>query len=280
MLVFLLLKIVRGDFRYWVKAGSLSLPISLVVRFIEKVLTDFSLVMQMRHSFEVGGVLFSLLVVQNQVSCLVSGWVFLKYYGERDDMLEAETLWAGLQLLLGMFLVSAVAFVGLLDRKYLHTFFSWTTGPHYNTIRFRLATTDEQRLQRFSTHPAYCKEIKDDLQELIDDNWEDWMADKTEWLTDNVIAHVPVEYLKNILAKRLLKEGSMERRKSSTFIGMEGGGRASAKVQHDENADDSKIPPLVTRDSGPWSSRMSLKEQFYELRKPQLDNTRDWGRDR
>ena len=97
------------------------------------------------------------------------------------------------------------------------------TGPQYSTLKFKEATTDEQRIERFSTHPSYYEDLKVQLQELIDEKWEDWMADRQEWLTDNVISTIPDEYLKKTEVKRLEKEGGGKRRRSSAFGGLEKG---------------------------------------------------------
>jgi len=74
MLLYLLINIVRGDFRYWLNfPNGLSLVVSSVTRVVTKVLTDFTLVMQMRLSFEIGGMQFCWLMVQNQVSSFFAG---------------------------------------------------------------------------------------------------------------------------------------------------------------------------------------------------------------
>ena len=255
MLVYLLIKVVRGDFRYWLNLpNGLSLFVSSVNRALTKILTDFTLVMQMRHSFEIGGMQFCLLGVQNQAMCFVAGWVYLKYYngaadateGDEDSKLTAEMLWTVLLCLFSMFLVSVLAFISLMDRKYLHTFFSWTTGPQYAVEQYKGYTTNLQRVTAFDQHPSYYEGVKDAMQELIDENWDDWMVDRPEWLTDNVIASIPDEYLKKAAGKRLEVEGGGKRRKSSVFAGVGigigggggggGGGRTSAKVQPDKDA--------------------------------------------
>ena len=255
VLVFLLLKIIRGDFRYWLNLpNKVSLLASSVTRVLTKVLTDFTLVMQMRHSFEIGGLQFSLLIVQNQAMCLVAGWIYLMYYdganeGDDDEVggngkLEAETLWAGLLGLLGLFLVSVLAFISLMDSNYLHTFFSWTTGPQYAVMQYQGCTTDLQRVAAFDQHPSYYAGVRDAMHELIDENWDVWMKDRPVWLTDNVIASIPDDYLPKLEVKRFEAEGGGKRRRSSAFGG---GVRAGAKVQPDERVADikPKQPPVV-----------------------------------
>ena len=235
MLVFLLIKLIRGDFRYWLNLpNALSLFVSFVIRVVNKVLADFTLMMQMRHSFEVGGVQFSFLVMQNQAMCFVAAKLYLEYFdgayeteGEDvrgDRTLEAETLWAGLLGLLGLFLVSSSSFVYVMDRKYLHTFFTTMTGKVFLEFRHNNSKTDFEKIKSFNNYPTFYENVKEDLQLLLDENWEDWMTDRPEWLTDNVIATIPDEYLKKADVNRLEDEGGGKRRRSLGFRGMGGGG--------------------------------------------------------
>jgi len=222
MIVFLLVKIIRGDLRYWFNLpNTMSLAASFIIRFCSKILTDFTMIMQLRHSFEVGGVQFSLLVVQNQVSCFVAGLVYVKYFdGDVAGIkkLKDEALFGWLLGLLCLFLFSCFAFVGWMDRKYLWTFYSMMTGPQYCVYKHKIATTDLQRVDTFSCHPTYYDGVKDTMQELIDENWDNWMTNRPEWLTDNVIAMVPDMYLQRTEVKRLEKEGGGKRRRSSAFF--------------------------------------------------------------
>ena len=241
MLIFFLLKVVRGDFRYWMNLpNGLSLVVSFFSRFLAKVVTDFTLVMQMRHSYEIGGVQFLFLMMLNQVSCFVAGWVYLGWYdggGVDSRKINGGGLWTGLLVLLCLFVLSCLCFVGLINRKCLRSFFSLTTGPQYSTVKFKAAMSDEQRIERFSTHPVYYEEVKGELQELIDEKWEEWMVDRPEWLTENVIANIPDEFLKNAEeeAKRVKEEvGRIRRRSSSGSIGVRVIGWGGAKIMPEE----------------------------------------------
>jgi len=74
--IFLCVKVLRCDYRYWVNLPDpLSLAASFFVRITQKLLTDFTLVMQMRHSYDCGGVGFCVLLVQNQVVCFIAAWL-------------------------------------------------------------------------------------------------------------------------------------------------------------------------------------------------------------
>ena len=67
---FLLVKIVRGDFLYWISIeGLIAYPLALFVRIMFKIITDFTAILQLRHHQELGGIVFSLNVLVS-LACL------------------------------------------------------------------------------------------------------------------------------------------------------------------------------------------------------------------
>jgi len=68
LLLFFAYKIARNDFFYWVEiSGVLSLLFSTLERTIYKVIADFTGCLHYRHSFEMGGLGFTLSMVWSQV---------------------------------------------------------------------------------------------------------------------------------------------------------------------------------------------------------------------
>ena len=60
VLFFVVYKVVRGDFLYWVRVeGPLGVLLSLITRSIVKVVVDFSGCLHFRHPYELGGLAFS-----------------------------------------------------------------------------------------------------------------------------------------------------------------------------------------------------------------------------
>jgi hypothetical protein len=226
MLLFLSLKLIRRDFTFWAPLPpSTSVFASLINRISIKVLTDFTLNLHMRSSMEIGGILFTLLVVQNQASAFVAGWVYLKYY-DGGGTIEADKLWMALFSLLGLFLVSVLAFVLLMDRRYLGTFVSTTTGPQFAADKFHAATTDEQRLTTFKYHHYYYAAIEDELKALLAENWEDWMANRPEWLTEGIIATIDDKFLPAAEVEKLNRMSTGGKRRRSSFSLVEKRGKA------------------------------------------------------
>ena len=220
MILFLVLKLVRRDFTYWLNLPPfISALFSLVIRVTEKTLTDFTLTLHMRNPFEVGGILFGLSIVQNQASTFIAAHLYLNYY-DGKNILPASELWTVLFSLLGLFVASVLAFVLLMDRKYLRTFVTTTTGPQFAAERFHVATTDEQRLNTFKYHPYYYTAIEKELKALLAENWEDWMANKPDWMTERIIATIPDKFLPEREVAKLNKLSAGGKRRRNSFSGM------------------------------------------------------------
>ena len=205
VLLFLLVKVIRGDFRYWLNVSD---PAGIIFSFVErlfvKTILDFTCVFHTRHPYEVGGILFMGTVMQNQVGCFVAAKLYIEYYdGEVDNKLEENGLWAGLIGLCCLFVVSSLSFFGLINKDYLHTFFGTMTGPKFAVELYHSFTTDMHRVTSFDQHPTYYGGMKEELKELLEENWEDWMQDRPEWLTDRVIADIPDEFLPVKVTKTL-----------------------------------------------------------------------------
>ncbi|GMH96227.1 hypothetical protein TrST_g8696 [Triparma strigata] len=108
MSLFLLLKVLTGDFTYWIRmSGAAGIIISLVQRIVVKATTDFTGCVQMRHPQELGGMYFSV----NYFIPLVGLIVILTLKDE--STFENETIDAYLQSIIyivGLFLLTSVAF--------------------------------------------------------------------------------------------------------------------------------------------------------------------------
>jgi len=207
-----------------------------LMRIISKFLVDFTLLLHFRHSYEVGGLLFCWLVVQNQAVCFVTAKLYLEYYvgGDgRGERVEGGTLWGVLLCLLGLFVFAGLTFVAFMDRKYLETFTSTTIGQAYAVEQYFSAVTDESKMDIFEHYEGYYESIEGELQIFIQGNWEGWVESKPDWFTDNMIASVPSRLLDQSVVDGLKLANGGARRKSSVvemfgFGG--GGGRGGFKV--------------------------------------------------
>ena len=192
--LYFLYKFARDDLRYWFDfRGALSWLITFVIRVTSKIVVDFTLLVHMRHSFELGGAYWSFNVFTNQAFCFISVFLYGEYSDASEDMIEA--LW---QLVGGLFLASMLNFLLFLwniNKEYRGTFFSNVTGKHFHCGLWRDAATDKQKFTVFRKHKSYYFIIKEDVKLWLALNWESWDEERPEWWTAASIATIPADML-------------------------------------------------------------------------------------
>ncbi|GMH82077.1 hypothetical protein TL16_g09141 [Triparma laevis f. inornata] len=120
MLIYLAVKAVRGDFRYWVKIDGLTgLAISLLIRVVIKFIVDFAGTFRFSHPKEVGGLYFTLNLFTPVIGlALVLNLMPAETFNEVTAELLTKLavgLGGGLLFLLGLFFT-------LMDEKYRRHF--------------------------------------------------------------------------------------------------------------------------------------------------------------
>ena len=218
MVVYLIFKVVRGDYRYWMPLPQgTSLVVSLITRVTVKVVCDFTGFLHARHPYEMGGFYWLMNMVVTQAS--VFGAIRMKEefgrqieedVGERfvkeEDHMTIATM---------LFLLWFVALLGLIfgsEKKLRKTFYSFMTGRQYNEALFR-SGEDEIMIHIFTDHPSYYAHFEDEIKEWLGEKWNDWHASRPGWLTEELIERIPGRLLPGGEDEEVLEE-----------IGDEGGG--------------------------------------------------------
>jgi hypothetical protein len=75
--VFILYKLARGDLVYWVPG--LGIPLSLLARFMAKVVADFTGLVHCRHPLELGGIYFFVNTLMHVASWFVAAALYSRY---------------------------------------------------------------------------------------------------------------------------------------------------------------------------------------------------------
>jgi len=218
MVLYLIFKVVRGDFRYWMPLPrGTSMATSLIMRVTVKVVCDFTGFLHARHPYEMGGFYWLMNMVVTQAS--VFGAIRMKEefgrqieedVGERfvkeEDHMTIATM---------LFLLWFVALLGLIfgsEKELRTTFYSFMTGRQYNEALFR-SGQDEIMIQVFTDHPSYYAHFEDEIKEWLGEKWNDWHASRPGWLTEELIERIPGRLLPGGEDEEVLEE-----------IGDEGGG--------------------------------------------------------
>ncbi|GMI00639.1 hypothetical protein TrST_g8799 [Triparma strigata] len=225
--VFFVYKIVQGDFLYFVNVvGVLRFVISLLLRITIKIMMNFTMLMQLRHPQEVGGLPVLVSIFASVVGSFVSVHVYSNYYSG-DVKVDNETLQTALGSLVTIWFVSAVTFASVIKREYLHTFFNMDTASTFNKKVF-LSLREDQDFEKsdlLTIHPDVYKTWGDELlKPWTIKNWNRWEEEKPAWFTDKWIEAVPNEYIpfewrvKYKKTKGRVDDSQLQRRRGSISV--------------------------------------------------------------
>ena len=210
--LYILQKIMRGDFHYWFPFdGALELFVSFLMRFIVKVITDFTGIVQFRHAGELGGTYWTMNIF---LSVLASFGSIEIYIADRDPEEASEMrviAWSMFVAWLALFGV----FMLLMKHEYRKTFWSRQTGAEVTRSYFLEGKSDEMKAIIFTSNKKQWNVIRDEVKAWVLQNWWKWKEEKPAWFTDNFIANVPDDMIPSEAMRNLKMAGGGERRRSS-----------------------------------------------------------------
>ena len=202
MALYLLLKVVRGDFHYWLPIdGALGLFMSFVLRVVVKTIADFTGVVQFRGDAELGGLYWTVNMFLALLASFVCVWV-----GE-----GGRVEWALVGVASGAWVLTFALILMLMKKEYRGTFFSTVRGKDQTMNFFLKGGDDEMKSEVISTNVKQWVEIRPLVEEWIKNNWWRWKAEHPAWFTRAWISKVPIEWMpsdeevaqkKNIVRRR------------------------------------------------------------------------------
>jgi hypothetical protein len=194
MAVYLIYKLARGDFQYWVPtAGS---GLSLIARFFGKLFTDFAATPQFRHPFELGGAFWLFTLLETQATCVGSCVAYWHFYDGADKIDDAP-LFISLAVLVGTWVGALGTFLLSIDRAYLHTFVSTETAPQFARRRFaHFAGHDERRMEVFAIHAALWRAFADAVADWVAEHYHEMVGQP--WFTPEFMETIPDSMLPTV----------------------------------------------------------------------------------
>jgi len=264
-----LYKIARGDLRYWFNLSNIqSWIVTILMRAIIKVITDFTLIVQFRGQLELGGMYWSMNMIANQIFCFVSVFLYKRFADISSNALNNSTSIATIlcnstdignttntgckagtelplqEFVIGLFLLSMLCFFGflfLIKKEYLWTFFDRRTGSQYVIDNWRNGISDKDRFYVFSKHPSLYKSINKELKDWLSENWERWEDENEDWFGAAAISTVPSD----LLPKKALSDmGGVTGRKASIVKMKAEKGEVGRKSVSVRRGSDLKIIPM------------------------------------
>ena len=191
MALYLLYKLARRDFQYWVPTAGAGL--SLVSRVLIKLYVDFSGNPHFRHPYEMGGGVYLLMLCETQGTLVASTVAYSRLYAANDKIDDAP-LFTAVAVLVGTWAVALGTFLLSINRTHLSTFVSSETGAQFLRRCFdHFAGNDEQRMDIFTNHPSMWASSAAVVQAWVTQQYPTMSAQP--WFTPEVKALIPSAFL-------------------------------------------------------------------------------------
>jgi hypothetical protein len=215
LLIYLVIKGLRRDLWYWAPIyGGLGLFISWLIRWIVKVIVDWTAVVQFRHPNEVGGAYFTfslgLTVVMGVVAALqyekvvdnvitdedVEGGEDNQQLGGEESGLEESTVVTIMVAACAGMVVSYASLLVSVKREYLHTFVSTKTSNESEQELFTKNEDDEQRFKIFGRNRHKWEDkIGAEVEAWINERLPLWLEEPPEWFNDQKRSIIPDDFV-------------------------------------------------------------------------------------
>ena len=223
MALYLLLKVVRGDFHYWIPFdGASGLLLSLAGRVIVKTVTDFAGVIHFRHPGEVGGLDWTVGMFLALLASVGSVWFYVERGGKDVSERVAWTLvgyWGG------GWVITFGLILGLMKKQYRRTFFDTKSGKLLLMDRFK--EEDEWvKAGVLKKNKKMWREIRGEVKIWVLGNWYRWVEEKPVWFTEAWVNKLPNDMIPADEDESKLRDIRKLARRSRAADALRGGGGA------------------------------------------------------
>ena len=192
---------------------------TFVIRFFTKLMVDFTVIVQLRHPQELGGLYWILCLVLGQATSFVA--VHLHLHSQKYPTAYQNRLWAVVVSVEAVFIVFFAIFVLMMKKEYRASFFSTITAKQFNHNNFRNAASVQAKFSIFTVHPSMYRDIRDEIKQYVAEHYSALIEERPEWFTERVRKTIPEDMIP------LEEEGEDERNSSVREVG--GARRGSRK---------------------------------------------------
>jgi len=193
--IFLLYKVAREDFHYWLPVGGLmGWFFSFNSRIIVKTICDYTGLIHMRNPQELGGLYWTFNTMMAVIVCYVSVWVYLDGGGKG---VEERTAWLMVTLTSFSWAVTFGVFLLLMKKEFRKAFFSLEKGKDATMARFE---SDDEAIKAsiIRKNKKQWRAIREDVREWVQSNWWRWSEERPAWMTESWMSKIPAEWIEGI----------------------------------------------------------------------------------
>ena len=149
---------------------------------------------------------------------LAASFVSTRVYYASDTaepVMEEGQAWTIVGSLSAGWMCVFAAFLLLMKRPYLGTFFSFQSGHAWAKENFITGDTDELKAWTLGCNKKQWMSIRPDVKAWTMENWERWEDEKPPFFTDAWKASVDDDMIPPANLRKLMKGGASSRRRSS-----------------------------------------------------------------
>jgi hypothetical protein len=192
--LYLLVKILRGDFWYWIPlGGNIEILSSIFSRMLAKIVVDFTSIVHHRHPGEVGGAYWLFGLLLTMVSLPVSIYIYLfSPYVDDNPIVIASFM---VKYIIPITIICLGVFFFNIESKYLHTFWSTKRHKDMSMAYFLEGESDAIKIVVFESSRHHWVSIEGEIKKWVMMNWAKWEDEQPEWFTDVIKATVPVDFI-------------------------------------------------------------------------------------
>ena len=202
---------------------------SFNIRWIAKIVADYTACVHFRHPNEVGGICFTFGLAMTVVHCLVATLGYKKAEGE-GSLGEGSVRNLSLCFVASM-VASFCMLLATMKKEFRRSFVETTTSNRFlQDVFIKEGLPDEQKIEVFTTNVYKWRDvIGEDVKHWVGERLPTWLEEKPEWFNEQKMSVIFDEYVedKRLLARirtRRVQDirESMKRRRSSLGLGMGG----------------------------------------------------------
>ena len=230
--VFLLYRACRGDFHYWLPIeGKTGWIVSIRARVGAKIIVDFTGSIHFRHPKELGGLYYSLTLLQVQVGSAVFAKLYVDASEGDAEALAAETVYAFAATVSATWACSYSLFLAHVKKGYAGTFIDTRSAIQFVVDGFNDPKASEhQKADVVTNTRRYWRSIEDELRKFLAEKWTAWEQEKPKWFDKAWIAQLHDDMLpERVLAER--RRGGRRRSSNAELL-------LGAKEEKEDESDD------------------------------------------
>jgi hypothetical protein len=211
--------------------------VTFITRTGCKLAVDYAGLLQFRNPGILGGAYWTF----NVFVAIAASFGIIEFsyaqVGSEVIGVEKNTAWMIIGAFSGAWLVVFCAFLCLMKREYIRTFFSLQTGNQLAQSWFLEGDSDEKKIKILKINPHLWKSIRPQVQAFLLEKWERWEEEKPAWFDDKFMAMVDDDMMPPEALARLRRKGGGKRRRSSLGEKLGGAKReGAAPAANDEAA--------------------------------------------